>query len=151
MFAKLYWPLRAIDGAAENVHQPFLADRLLQEEERPRLPCFDGAGDRPLAADDDHFRRGIDFLEPAEQLDAIEVGEHEVGDHDVGPPLLVDFLAARADERRPDFVSLGFDDHLQPFGHLGLVVNRKDALTALGGGRRLTGHTSRVSVLAAGS
>ena len=84
------------------------------------------------------FGRGIDFLEPAQQRDAVEVRKHEVGDHDVGTPLLEDFLAARADERRPDLVPFGFDDHLQPLGHRGLVVDREDALAAFAGGRRST-------------
>src|SRR5258705_349544 len=51
--------LGTIHGAPEDVHEPFLAHRLLEEEERARLPGFDRPRDRPLAADDDHFRRGI--------------------------------------------------------------------------------------------
>ena len=47
------------------------------------------------------FRGGIDFLEPAEQLDTVQVGEHQVGDDHIGPPLLEDFLAARADDHPP--------------------------------------------------
>ena len=132
--------LRAVDRAAENRHQPFLADGLFEEEERARLSRFDRARDRSLAADHDHFRRRIDFLEPAQELDAVDVGEHEVRDDHVGPPLLVDLFAARADERGPDFVPFRFDDHLQPFGHRRLIVNRQDALAALVIG--LTYHAS---------
>ena len=115
--------LRPVDRLAEHVEEAVLADRLLEEVERARLPRLDRARDRALTADDDDFGRGIDFLEPPEQLDAVQVRQHQVGDDDVGPPLLEDLLAAGADERRPDLVALGFDDHLQPLGHRRLIID----------------------------
>ena len=74
---------------------------------------------------------GIDLLQPAQQRDAVEVGQHQVGDDDVGAPLLEDLLAAGADERRPDLVALGLDDHLEPLGHRRLVVDGEYAFAAL--------------------
>jgi hypothetical protein len=142
--------LRPVDRAAENIHQPFLTHGLFEKEERPCLPRFDRAGDRPLATDDDDFWRGIDFLQPPQQRDPVEVRKHEVGHNDVRPPLFKDFLATRADEGRPNLVPFGFDDHLQPLGHRGLVVDRKDALAAFAAGRRLTCHASLILDLAAG-
>ena len=90
---------------------------------------------RPLTADDDDLRRRVDVLEPPQQRDTVEVGQHQVGDDHVGPPLLENLLAARPDERRPDLVAFGFDDHLEPLGHRRLVVDREDAPAALVGGR----------------
>ena len=64
----------ALDRAIQDVHQPFLADWLLQEEERAGLAGLHRAGDGALAADDDDLRPRVDFLEPAEQRDAVDVG-----------------------------------------------------------------------------
>src|SRR6185503_17469582 len=138
--------LRAIDGAAEDVHQPFLAHRFLEEEEGPCLSRFHRTGNGSLATNDYYLRGGIEFLEPAQELNAVEVGKHEVGDDHVGPPLLENLLSAGSDEGRANFIAFSFDDHLQPLGHRRLVVNSEDAAApfACGGRRRLTCHKSRV-------
>jgi hypothetical protein len=131
--------LRAIDGLPDHVHQAVLADGLLQEVKRARLPRFHRASDRAVSADDDDLRPGIELFEPAQQCDAVEVGEHQVGDDHVGPPLLEDFFSARTDECGPHLVPVGLDDHLQPLGHRRFIVDRKDAAAALGHGRG-SGH-----------
>src|SRR5688572_14810098 len=123
--------LRAVDRLAEHVEQAFLTDGLLQEIEGPGLSRFDRTGDGPLAADDHDFRPRIDVLQPTEELDAVEVGQHQIGDHDVRPPLLENLFAPRADERRPDLVPLRLDDHLEPFGHRRLIVDRKHTFATL--------------------
>ena len=125
--------LGPLDRLADHVHQAVLADRLLEEVERARLPRLDRARDRALAADDDDLGARVDVLEPAQQRDTVEVGQHQVGHHDVGPPLLEDFLAARADERRAHLVALGLDDHLQPLGHGRLVIDGEHAPAAFAG------------------
>ena len=127
--------LRLLDGPADQVHQAVLADRLLEEEERARLSRLDRAGERALAADDDDLGARVDILEPTQQRDTVEVGQHQIGHDHIGPPLLEDFLAARADERRAHLVALGFDDHLQPLGHGWLVVDGEDAPAAFAGCR----------------
>ena len=127
--------LRLLDRPANQVHQSVLADRLFEEEERARLSRLNRAGERALAADDDHLRARVDILEPAQQRDTVEVGQHQIGHHHVGPPLLEDLLAAGADERRADLVALSFDDHLQPLGHGWLVIDGEDAPAAFAGRR----------------
>ena len=127
--------LRPLDRLADHVDQAVLADRLLEEVERARLPRLDRPRERALAADDDDLGPGVDLLEPAQQRDTVEVRQHQVGHDDVGPPLLEDLLAARADERRPHFVAFGFDDHLQPLGHRWLVIDGEHAPAAFVGRR----------------
>src|SRR5439155_18178987 len=91
----------------------------------------------------------IDFLEAAQELNAVEVRKHEVGDDHIRAPLFEDFLAAGADEGGSNLVPLCFDDHLQPFGHRRLIVNGEDPFAALAVGRKLTCHTSRAPDAAA--
>ena len=73
---------------------------------------------------------GCELLEPAQQLDAVHVGQHHVGDDRVGPPGPEDLLAARADERRPHLVARVLEQDLQPLGHRRLVVDGEHALLA---------------------
>ena len=62
-----------IDGLSRAYRAGRPAHRLLEEEERARLARLDGAGDRALAADDDDLGLRVDLLEPAQQLDAVDV------------------------------------------------------------------------------
>ena len=73
---------------------------------------------------------GIELLELADQLDAVDVRQHHVGDDGVGPPGPEELLAARADERRPHLVARVLEQDLQPLGHRRLVVDGEDALLA---------------------
>ena len=136
--------LRPVDRLAEHVHEPVLADRLFEEVERPGLTGLDGARDRALPADDDDFRPGIDLFEAAQQLYSVHVRKHQVGDDHIRTPLFEDFLATGTNEGGANLVAFGFDDHLQPFGHRGLVVNGQDTFAAFawcsGCGRHLCSY-----------
>ena len=107
-------------------------DRLLEEAEGAGLHRLDRLRDVALAGDDDDLGVGVDLLELAQQLDAVDVGQHHVGDDDVGPPRLEDLFAARADQRGPDLVALVLEQDLQPLGHRRLVVDREHAVLLLG-------------------
>ena len=120
----------ALDRLLEQREDALGVDRLLEEEERAGLDRLDRARDVALAADDDDLGLRVDVLEPAHQLDAVDVGQHHVGEHRVGPPRLEQLLAARADERRPHLVAGLLEHHLQPLGHRRLVVDGEDLLPA---------------------
>ncbi len=134
--------LRPVEGLADHVDQAVLADRLLEEIERARLTGLDGPRHRPLTADDDDLRPDVDLFQPPHQLDAVEVRQHQIGNDDVGPPLLEDLLAPRPDERRTNFVTFRFDDHLQPFGHRRLIIDGEHTSAALARRRGGSWHGS---------
>ena len=81
----------------------------------------------PWPVIDDDLGFGVELLELAHQLDAVDVGQHHVGDDRVGPPGLEELFAARADERGPHFVARVLEQDLQPLGHRRLVVDREHA------------------------
>ena len=91
---------RQFHRLVQDVDEPGLVHRFLEEVEGARLPGFDRPGDGALSAHDDHLGRLVGLLQPPQQGDAVHVGQHQVGQHDVGPPLPEDFLAAGADQRR---------------------------------------------------
>ena len=124
--------LSPINRLPDHVNQAFLTDRLFEEVERARLPSFDSPGHGALAADDDDLRPRIHVLQPAQQRNAVNVGQHEVADDDVRAPLLEDLLAAGADQRGPDLVPLGLDHHLEPLRHRWLIIDGEYAFSALG-------------------
>ena len=95
---------------------------------RAGLHRLDRLRDAALAGDDDDLGVGVRLLEPAQQLEAVDVGQHHVGDDDVGLPGLEDLLAARADHRGPDLVALVLEQDLQPLDHRRLVVDREHAI-----------------------
>ena len=70
----------------ELVEQPLGVNRLLEEVERAGLDGLDRSRDVALAGDDDDFGLRIELLELADQLDAVDVGQHHVGDDRVGTP-----------------------------------------------------------------
>jgi hypothetical protein len=125
--------LGPIDGLADHVQQAILGHRLLEEVERAGLSRFDRARHRPLPADHYDLRPGVNFLQAAQELDPVNIGQHQVGYDDVGAPLLEHFFAACPDQSRPDFVTFRFDDHLEPLGHRWLVVYRQNSFAALVG------------------
>ena len=85
----------ALDRLLEQGQDALGVDRLLEEEERAGLDRLDRARDVALAADDDDLGLRVDVLEPAHQLDAVDVGQHHVGEHRVGSPGLEQLLAPR--------------------------------------------------------
>ena len=138
---QVFGPLaRQFHRLVEDVDESSLVDRLLEEVERPRLPGLDGPGDAPLSAHHNDLRRLVGFLQPPEQRYPIRVWQFQVGQDHVRPPLAEDFLAPGADQRRPHFVALGFDDDAQPFGHRRFVVDHEYAPAAFRSDRRHTGH-----------
>ena len=80
----------------------------------------------PWPVIDDHFGFRIELLEPAHELDAVDVGQHHVGDDGVRPPGPEQLFAARADERGSDLVAGVLEQDLQPLGHRRLVVDGQD-------------------------
>ena len=84
-----------------------------------------------MAGDDDDLGSGVDLLELAQQLEAVDVRQHHVGDDDVGLPGLEDLLAAGADHRRPHLVALVLEQDLQPLDHRRLVVDGEHAVLFL--------------------
>ena len=129
-----------LDGLLELVEQPLGVDRLLEEVERAGLHRLDRPRDVALPGDDDDFGFGVELLELADQLDAVDVGQHHVGDDRVGTPGLEQLLAARADERGAHLVAGVLEQDLQPLGHRRLIVDGEDALLTL------ETHTDQYSV-----
>ncbi len=117
-----------LDRLLELVEQALGVDRLLEKVERAGLHRLDRSRDVALPGDDDDLGFGIELLELAHQLDAVDVGQHHVGDDRVGTPRLEELFAARADERGPHFVAGVLEQDLQPLGHRRLVVYRENAL-----------------------
>ena len=75
-----------LDRLLELVEQPLGVDRLLEEVERAGLDRLDRPRDVALAGDDDDLGLRVELLELADQLDAVDVGQHHVGHDRVGPP-----------------------------------------------------------------
>ena len=120
----------ALDRALEHRQQRVGLDRLLDEAVRAGLHRLDRLRHAAVAGDDDHLGVGVRLLEPAQQLQPVDVGQHHVGHDDVGLPGLEDLLAARADHRGPDFVALVLEQDLQPLDHRRLVVDGEDAVSS---------------------
>ena len=120
-----------LDRLLELVEQPLGVDRLLEEVERAGLHRLDRPRNVALPGDDDDLGFGVELLELADQLDAVDVGQHHVGDDRVGPPGPEDLLAARADEGGSHLVARVLEQDLQPLGHRRLVVDRQDPLLSL--------------------
>ena len=120
-----------LDRLLELVEQALGVDRLLEKVERAGLHRLDRARDVALPGDDDDLGLGVELLELADELDAVDVGQHHVGHDRVRPPGLEELFAARADERRPHLVARVLEQDLQPLGHRRLVVDGEDALLSL--------------------
>ena len=119
-----------LDRPLQHRQQRVGLDRLLDEAVRARLHRLDRLRHAAVAGDDDDLGVGVDLLELAQQLEAVDVRQHHVGDDDVGLPGLEDLLAAGADHRRPDFVPLVLEQDLQPLDHRGLVVDGEHAISS---------------------
>src|SRR5712692_10057323 len=117
-----------LDRFLELVQEALRVDRLLEEVERAGLHRLDRARDVALAGDDDDLGFGVELLELADQLDAVDVGQHHVGDDRVGVPRLEQFFAAGADERGPHVVARVLEQDFQPLSHRRLIVYGKDSL-----------------------
>ena len=120
--------VRALDRLLEQRQDALGIDRLLEEERGAGLDRLHRARDVALAADDNDLGLRVDVLEPAHQLDAVDVGQHHVGQHRIGAPGLEQLFATHADERRAHLVPGLLEYHLEPLGHRRLVVDGKDLL-----------------------
>ena len=132
-FSRMFSLTRSRRSIARSEHrqQRVGLDRLLDETVGARLHRLDRLRHAAVAGDDDHFGVGVGLLEPAQQLQPVDIGQQHVGDDDVGLPGLEDFLAARADHRGADFIALVLEQDLQPLDHRRLVVDRQDAVFLL--------------------
>ena len=133
-----------LDRALELGEQGVGVDRLLGELEGARLHRLDRLLHRAVTGDDDDLGVGMRLLEPAQQLEPVDVGQHHVGDDDVGLPGLEDLLAARADHRGPDLVALVLEQDLQPLDDRRLVVDREHPVLLL---RRHRSNLSRTVMI----
>ena len=115
------------DRLLELVEQTFSVDRLLQEIKRPRFHRLDRSWDVPLPGDDDDLSFGVELLELANQLDAVDVGQHHIGDDRVGSPGLEQLFSACTDERGSYFITGVLEQNFQPLGHRRLVIYCKYA------------------------
>jgi hypothetical protein len=125
--------IAALDGALQHLQQRVRFYRFFHEAMRPRFHRFDRLDDAAMAGDDDDLGVGVDLLEFSQQLEPVGIGQHHVGHDNVGLPGLENLFPSRPDHRRPDFISLVFQQDLQPFDHRGLVVDREHPVALLDG------------------
>ncbi len=105
-------------------------DRFFDEVERACLRRLDRLLHAPVAGDDDDLRFLMGLLEPAQEIDAVDVGQHQVRHHHVRLPALEDLFRLRPDERRSHLEPFVLEDHLQPVDHRRFIVDRENAVPA---------------------
>ena len=85
---------RTIGRLTQQIDQPILRDRLLEEEERTGPSRFDRPMDSPLATDDNRLGLRIDLAELLEELNPVDVGKCETGQDNIGTPVSEEFVTA---------------------------------------------------------
>jgi hypothetical protein len=121
----------AIRRLPEQIHQPVLRDRFLDEEERARPSGFDGAIPRAFAADHDGLRLWIDIFQMLEELNAVNVGKGQARKNHIRTPMPVDLFPRFASKGGADLIAFGFNDVAEPIDARRLLVNGKYAPAAL--------------------
>jgi hypothetical protein len=120
-----------IRGLTQQIDQPILQDRLLEEEERSGSPGFDRPVNGALTTDHDRLGLRIDLAEVLEELNAVDVGECETGQDDVGTPVPEEFFTGVAAERGSNVVAFRFKNLAKPVSGGWFFVNDEYAPTAL--------------------
>jgi hypothetical protein len=121
----------AIGCLTQQIDEPILRNRLLEEEERAGAPGLDGPVYGSLSTDHDRLSLRIDLAEMLEQLDAVDVRKRQTRQHDVGAPVPEEFLSCVAAESGTNIVAFSFKDLPQPVCSSWLFVDNKYAPAAL--------------------
>ena len=108
-------------------HQHAGIQRLFDEAERAVFHGLDGDGDAAMAADDDDLRLGAHRAQLPQQIQSLDVGQHQVHQDDVGLRRCHDFAGVLRGGGRLDEISLGFQQKAEKLGAVSVIFDYENS------------------------